>query len=230
MKSELNSRQWAVYNYLKSMNDTWTTSYNVVKALNMLDGYYEEPDLKNFHDSPARHALTNDIRAINKSNVIQKIVLSTPKGLKLASESDFDVYIRSQYAALWRRKERLDKIAKKGGKDGQMRIVLGSERDTVKAFIDSDRAIGERLKIARLRANYLQAQVVAAMHEYDKSFDAPMLSRFERGYCLPNKTTLANLTRIYGVTPEYIMTGELSTAAEKREINDLQVVKGGKYD
>lgn len=224
MKSELTPRQWAVYNYLKSMNDTWTTQYNVVKALNMLDGFYEKPDLKNFHDSPARHALTNDIRAINKSNVIQKIILSSPKGIKLASESDFDVYIRSQYAALWRRKERLDKIAKKGGKDGQMKMVFNSERDTVKAFIDSDRVIGERLKIARLRANYSQAQVVAAMHEYDKGFDAPMLSRLERGYCLPNKTTLASLARIYGVTGEYLLTGKLSTETETGENNGLQVV------
>lgn len=229
MKSELNSRQWKLYEYLKGKCDEWTCQWQI--ALEIPEYGYDGNSLSvAFHDSPARHLLTSDIQTINKSNVIQKIILSSAKGIKLASESDFEVYIRSQYAALWRRKERLDKIAKKGGKDGQMRIVLGSERDTVKAFIDSDRAIGERLKIARLRANYLQAQVVAAMHEYDKSFDAPMLSRFERGYCLPNKTTLANLTRIYGVTPEYIMTGELSTAAGKSEINDLQVVKGGKYD
>ena len=223
MKSELTPRQWKLYEYLKDKADAWTYQWQI--ALEITEyGYDGEGLAAAFHDSPARHALTNDIRAINKSNVIQKIILSSPKGIKLASESDFDVYIRSQYAALWRRKERLDKIAKKGGKDGQMKMVFNSERDTVKAFIDSDRVIGERLKIARLWANYSQAQVVAAMHEYDKGFDAPMLSRLERGYCLPNKTTLANLSRIYGVTADYLLTGKLSTDTETGENNGLQVV------
>lgn len=226
MKNELNSRQWALYNYLKERGDEWIVQNDVVYDLSE---FYEcDFPCTNFHDSPARHLLTKDIQDINKSNVIQKIILSSAKGIKLASESDFEVYIRSQYAALWRRKERLDKIARKGSKDGQMRIVFNSERDTVKSFIDSDKAIGERLKLSRIRANYSQAQVVAVMHEYDKSFDAPLLSRFENGYCMPNKRTLANLAEIYAVTPEFILTGILPQEAEINEINGLQVVKGGK--
>ena len=223
MNNELNSRQWALYNYLKEQGDEWNVQIDVVYNLN---DYYEcEFPCPAFHDSPARHLLTKDIQTINKSNVIQKIILSSPKGIKLASESDFEVYIRSQYAALWRRKERLDKIAKKGSRDGQMRIVFNSERDTVKAFIDSDKAIGERLKLSRLRANYSQAQVVAAMHEYDTTFDAPLLSRFENGYCIPNKRTLANIAEIYAVTPEFILTGILPQDAENGENKGLQAVK-----
>lgn len=224
MRNELNSRQWALYNYLKEKGDVWTSQWQICLDIKEYP-YCIIENTTEFHDRPVRHLLTNDIRAINKSNVIQKIILSSPKGIKLASESDFDVYIRSQYAALWRRKERLDKIAKKGKKDGQMRIVFGSERDTIKSFIDSDKAIGERLKAARLNARLTAKEVCWQLQI--KSIDAPMLSRFEKGYCLPNKTTFAKLAEMYGVSVEYLLTGDLSPEAKTSENNGLQVVKGG---
>lgn len=225
MKGELNSRQWALYNYLKEKGDEWTSQWQICFDI----PEYPYKIIENttaFHDSPVRHLLTKDIQTINKSNVIQKIILSSPKGIKLASESDFDVYIRSQYAALWRRKERLDKIVKKGRKDGQMRIVFGSERDTVKSFIDSDKAIGERLKVARLKTGLTAAEVVWQLQM--KRIDAPMLSRFEKGYCLPNKTTISALADIYGVSVEYLLSGELPSETNSSEYNGLQAVKGGK--
>lgn len=209
--SELNSRQWALYNYLKEQGDQWTTQLRIALEIPEYEYDGNEPAAA-FHDSPVRHLLTKDIRKINKSGVIQKIIISTPQGVKLASESEFDIFIRSQYAALWRRKERLDKIARKGNRNGQGRFVFGSERDTVKAFIDSDKAIGERLKTARLKAGYTAAEVIWQMQQ--KGFDAPMLSRLEKGYCLPNKTTLSKLAVIYGVTPEMLLTGDLPAEAK----------------
>lgn len=211
--SELNSRQWALYNYLKDKGDEWITQFQIV---NDLFEHYGDKDWnydKSFHDSPARHLLTKDIQTINKSNVIQKIILSSAKGIKLASESDFEVYIRSQYAALWRRKERLDKIAKKGKKDGQMRIVFGAERDTIKSFIDSDKAIGQRLKDARLKTGMTMAEVCWQLQM--KRIDAPMLSKFEKGYALPNKTTLAELAEIYNCSIEYILGTEANNETRK---------------
>lgn len=224
MRKELNSRQFALYNYLKEKGDEWTMQYEIVTDLRH---YYGDCDwgYKGFHDSPARHLLTKDIQAINKSTLIQKIVLSSAKGIKLASESDFEMYIRSQYAALWRKKERIDRIAKKGGKDGQMRLVFNSERDTVKAFIDSDKAIGERLLNARHTKGLKAAEVVNLLQI--KSVDAPMLSKFEKGYVLPNKTTLAKLAEIYDITTDYILTGKLSGKAETSENTRLQAVTGG---
>lgn len=220
MKNELNSRQWALYNYLKDKGDEWTFQWQI--ALDIPEyGYDGNSDAAMFHDSTARHAITNDIQVINKSNVIQKIILSTPQGIKLASESEFDIYIRSQYAALWRRKQRLDKISAKATKDGQMRIVLGAESDTIKSFIDSDKQVGERLKDARLKAGLTAAEVVWQLQL--KSVDAPMISKFEKGYAFPNKTTLSKLAFIYGVTPEYILTGNKPTEMKINENNGLQV-------
>lgn len=216
MKKELNSRQFALYNYLKEQGDNWITQIQIVMDL---VNYYGDKNWnyeKNFHDSPARHLLTKDIRAINESNVIQKIIISTPQGIKLANSDEFAIYINSQYAALWRKKSRLDKISKKGKLDGQTRIVFGNERDTIEAFILSDRAIGTILKTSREKKGLTLKQVAAKLN----SIDEPMLSKFEHGYCLPTRETLAELAEIYGISLDYLLTGKYPSTL-KRKANRL---------
>lgn len=219
MKSELNSRQWALYNYLKERGDEWTIQAQI--AAEIPEYHYDgNEDYVLFHDSGARMQMTADIRAINESGVIQKVVISSPKGIKIANSEEFDRYIRKEIMAAVRKLMRAKYKAKKGSRDGQMRITFGSERDTVKAFIDSDKATGERLRTARLESKLTAVEVVKALNI--KSVDAPMLSRFEKGYCLPNKTTLAKLGEIYGVTPDYLLTGNLSTETDINENIGLQ--------
>ena len=135
--SELNSRQWALYRYLKERGDEWT--YQAQAAAEIPEYKYSgDEDFALFHDSPVRHLMTKDIREINKSNVIQKVIITGAKGIKLANKDEFLEYLKRQYAALWRRKERIDKMACKWFKDQQMRLVFGRERDTIQAFIDSE--------------------------------------------------------------------------------------------
>lgn len=222
MKSELTPRQWALYNYLKKKGDEWTTQLKT--ACDLLEYYGNLGDyFPNFHDCHARHLMTADIRAINDSSVIQKIVISSSKGIKLANSEEFDRYIRKEIMAAVRRLMRAKHKAEKGSRDGQMRIVFNAERDTVKAFIDSDKAYGERLKLCRTQKGYSQATVICEMRKRgDATIDAPMLSKFENGYCVPNKTTLLKLSEIYGVKPDYIFKGVLSTETEAGEIVDLQ--------
>lgn len=204
--SELNSRQWALYTYLKERGDEWTTQLRIATDLlehyGSLDWNYE----KGFHDSPARMLMTADIRAINDSAVIQKVIISSSKGVKIANAAEFDRYIRKEIMAAVRRLMRAKYKASKGSKDGQTRFVFGSERDTIKAFIDSDKAVGERLRNARIKAGLKAVDVVRLLNI--KSVDAPMLSRFEKGYCAPNSTTLFRLAEIYGVEPYYFTMGE----------------------
>lgn len=226
MKNELNSRQWALYNYLKSMGDTWTTQYGVAFSLSRLDGYYTDFDnADTFHDSAARMQMTADIRAINESSIIQKIIITSSKGIKLANSEEFDRYIRKEIMAAVRKLMRAKHKAAKGNLDGQMRLVFNSERDTVKAFLDSDKVIGERLRAARLERGLTANEVVLQMNT--KGFDAPMLSKIEKGYCLPNKTTLARLCAIYAISPEIIMAMDLSGEVNTSENNGLQGVIGG---
>ena len=107
MKSELNPRQWALYNYLKDRGDKWTLQEQA--AMDIPEYNYVDGDEDNFHDCNARHMMTNDIRAINNSGVIQKIIISGAQGIKLANKDEFTAHLKKQYAALWRKKNRLDK-------------------------------------------------------------------------------------------------------------------------
>ena len=224
MKNELNSRQWSLYNYLKDKGDTWTCQWQI--ALELPEYKYDgEQDAALFHDTTARKQMTADIRTINDSSIIQKVIISSAKGIKIANSEEFDLHTRKEIMAAVRRLQRAKRKAEKGNRDGQMRLVFNSERDTVKAFLDSDKVVGERLRAARLEKGFTANEVVWQMNT--KGFDAPMLSKIEKGYCLPNRTTLARLCAIYAISPELIITGDLSGKAIASENDGLQGVIGG---
>lgn len=186
---ELNARQWELYNYLKERGDEWTMQYVVAAYVcQRSDGeYYGDWDNPSkFHDTHARHLMTDDIRAINASDVVQKIVISSSKGIKLASKEDFARYLKNQYAALWRKKKRIDKIAKKGLTDGQIRLIFGAEREIIHAFTDSN-DYGDALKTARLESGMKQREVVTRLKEAGHNIDVPTYSRIENGVILPTK-------------------------------------------
>lgn len=56
------------------------------------------------------------------------------------------------------------------------------------------------IKRCRERAGLLQTNVVEALSQFDNRIDAPMLSKFESGVCLPSPTVAKLLAEIYGVT------------------------------
>lgn len=226
MKSELNSRQWALYNALKEQGDEWRVQAEIATLIPEYN-YDGSEDWRLFHDSPARHLMTADIRAINESTVIQKVIISSGKGIKIANKDEFDRYIRKEIMSSVRRLMRAKRKAAKGAKDGQMRIVFGSERDTVKAFLDSDRAFGERLKSTRLLIGLKAREVAEQLRASGFHVDEPLLSKFENGHALPNKSMLSKLAEIYAVSVDFLLTGDLSAEAEINEINGLQAVKGG---
>ena len=132
--SKLTSRDYRLYDYLKSVGDTWVLQRDIAIALHD-DFPYSEEDMGDFHNSGCRHAITNSIRALNDSDVIQKIILSSSKGVKIANESEFNSYIGREINSAVRRLMRAKRKADKGNRDGQTRIVFKSERDTIEAFI-----------------------------------------------------------------------------------------------
>lgn len=131
----LHSRQFALYNYLKTQTD-WVTQKEISLALPSVYPCTVE-EMEDFHNSAARHCITNDIRVLNASGMIQKIILSGAKGVKIANEQEFDAHIGKMISAAVRRLQRVKKIAEKGNRDGQYKITLGKyERDVIEAFID----------------------------------------------------------------------------------------------
>lgn len=204
MKSELNPRQWAVYNLLKNNPDRFMMQLDIVCKLK--HWYSQDFTADTFHDSNARHMLTADIRKINKSEVIQKIIISNRKGVKIASSEEFAQYINAEFAAIFRKLERTRQKARKAGLDGQMRIVLGSERDTIEAFADSI----NRLKAARLNAGLKLADVVRELCAAgEKGIDVSLLSKMENGYCRPTESVLLKLAALYGVQARYLQGSKL---------------------
>lgn len=207
MKSELNPRQWAVYNLLKNNPDRYMTQIEIVYGLRE---YYDTTFTdEQFHDSATRLMLTKDIRKINESELIQKVIISNRKGVKIASKEEFEQYINAEFAAIFRKLARTRQKAKKAGLDGQMRIVLGNERDTIEAFADSI----NRLKAARLNAGLKLADVVRELRAAgEKGIDVSLLSKMENGYCRPTESVLLKLTALYGAEARFLLDNNIIVA------------------
>lgn len=133
----LHNRQWGLYNYLKNNADRWVTQKEIALALPSIYPCTVE-EMQDFHNCTARHCITNDIRTLNASGMIQKIILSGARGVKIANEQEFDAYIGKMINAAVRRLQRVKNLAEKGNRDGQYKITLGEyERGVVEAFIES---------------------------------------------------------------------------------------------
>ncbi len=211
MKSELNARQWALYRLLKTTPDRYLTQLEL--AYTLREFYNTTFDDGQFHDSATRHLLTKDIRAINKSEVIQKIIISNSRGVKIANREEFEQYINAEFASIFRKLARTRQKAKKAGLDGQMRIVLGSERDTIEAFADDI----NRLKAARLNAGMKLADVARELTAAgEKGIDVSLLSKMENGYCKPTESVLLKLTALYGAEARFLLDDDQTpTGGEK---------------
>ena len=137
-KSGLNSRQWALYRYLKDRGDQWTTQFQIANDLRDVYDYMED-DLITFHDSLARKTMSKDIRAINESDYIHKPILSSARGIKIANEKEFDLYIGSNINAVIKRLTMLKKLANKASKNNQYRLKLSEyQKDIYECFVDEN--------------------------------------------------------------------------------------------
>ena len=130
--SELTTRQWHLYEFLKQQTD-WVTQEHISSSLPEYS--VTEKDTP-FHDTFARLCITDDIRAINDYDIIQKTILSDKKGIKIASSAEeLDLHVLSNLKALWRGIARERKKLEKAGRHMQSRIIIGgSERDFIEAF------------------------------------------------------------------------------------------------
>ena len=129
----LTPRQWALYNFLKERGDVWTTQIDIAYALkNHYDTSFTDDK---FHDSRARLQITMDIRALNDSDVIQKIIIPSSKGVKIATEDEWQKSIKRDYISVFKKLDRIRKKERKGQMDGQTRLVFKSERDTIEAYL-----------------------------------------------------------------------------------------------
>ncbi len=97
---------------------------------------YDDCDCKDYHNSHARQVLTKDIRTINNDLSVEKIIISTSKGIKLATKDEAVKYIQSQYAAVFRKLKRIRTLEKKARLNGQFKILTDENGDFVSTFVD----------------------------------------------------------------------------------------------
>ena len=132
----MNIRQKALYDYLLARGDKYTPQCEIARS-DELFKYYGNGECclapKEFHDTVERAYISEDIREINASAEIDKIIISSSKGIKIATEAEFDRYIKAQYNATIRKLSRIYKMAKKGNRNGQ--IDFGGH--TVEAFLEN---------------------------------------------------------------------------------------------
>ena len=131
----LSSQDFRLYEFLKQHNH-WVTQKEI--ALTMPDVFpCTIEDMQDFHNSAVRHAITNSIRRLNDSGYIHKIILSGARGIKIATEEEFDLYIASNINAALKRLQRLKKLATKADRDGQYQIQFGEyQKEIVDVFVE----------------------------------------------------------------------------------------------
>lgn len=185
----LNERQTALLGHLQVAEGHYLMQAEIVSALPELYPY--DPQMGGFHDSAARLMLTNDIRKINDSDDVEVIIISGSRGVKIATAEEFEQYISSQYAAVFRRLARVRKKEKKGRNNGQMKMTVTVSPVAVNAFS----GYKDMRKAAGLKAE----RVVEVIKALDPRFDAPLLSKIENGVCLPNERQRAAMLALYDV-------------------------------
>jgi len=131
----LTPKQWRLYDLLKDNTHRWITQLEIQQTLK--SEYPDYDGQQNFHDSGARLWITNDVQKINESDVIQKIILSSSQGIKIASAEEYRVWSQNKWKSL---KQQISRLAWKDHKarlDGQMKLVFGEsmERDYYEAFV-----------------------------------------------------------------------------------------------
>ena len=130
----MTNRQIALYEYLLERGNEYTPQAQIARDLYEYYGNGEcclEP--KDYHNTYERLWILEDIREINLSQEFEKLIISNCKGVKIATEEEFDKYIKNQYNSTIRKLSRIYKMAKKGNRDKQM--DFGG--NTVESFLEN---------------------------------------------------------------------------------------------
>ena len=128
----MNARQKALYNYLIEVGDVWVTQIGIAYDL---DDWYSVSAFggsKEFHDSTTRLEITKDIQAINNDDEADKIIITSPFGVKIATEEECAKYLALEYASVFRKLARVRKKEKKAKLHNQITI----DGVTVNAYLE----------------------------------------------------------------------------------------------
>lgn len=111
-------RQVALYDYLLSRGNNWTSMEQVTDSINLYPAFF----LGYYHNSTARRLLTMDIRDINESDTFNKIIVSGGRGIKLGTEKETTQFIRSEIKEALSKLKAARKLMRKCSRDQQITL------------------------------------------------------------------------------------------------------------
>lgn len=128
--SELTTRQWILYRYLKKnyADDKFITKQQIC----------EDTKAYKFDKNSKRlcRAIEQDIRVINESEVIQKIIVSNKTGYKIGNKEEVKKYIDKRFKRDLKSLKLNWKLINKVKLDKQTRLTFETQaRNTIETFI-----------------------------------------------------------------------------------------------
>lgn len=120
-----------LYEILSNNSNTYLTQQEVWERLNGV--LWDKTDTP-FHDSHERMLLTKQINRLNRSYDFNGLILSTSKGIKLATEEEAIKAVKSIYATALKKLKYARELETKINRDGQFDI----EFKEYKFFIDKE--------------------------------------------------------------------------------------------
>lgn len=119
-KNKMLSRQWKLYVFLKEHMDEYLSIVDIMKQTNL------------YND---RRLLTRDLQVIKTNPTINRILITSRKGIKLASnKEEADEYLEQEKIEILSRLKRYFQQAHQIELDQQTQIVWNSEKDTIEVF------------------------------------------------------------------------------------------------
>lgn len=116
---KLITRQWRLYDYLKEQ-DAMVSRKKIMDDLGLWNNV---------------RVLTSDLQAIKENPTINRILITSRKGIKLAvDEAEANYYLDKEKIEDLSRLKRYVKQAKQIQLDNQTQIVWNSEKDTIEVF------------------------------------------------------------------------------------------------
>lgn len=118
-KTKMNTRQWKLYEFLKEQD-------NMISRKEIMDqlGLWENSRL-----------LTSDLQAIKVNPTINRILITSRKGIKLAvDKAEADFYLEREKIEILSRLKRYFQQSHQIQLDNQTQIVWHTEKDTIEVF------------------------------------------------------------------------------------------------
>lgn len=130
LEETLTTRQWQLYRFLKkkAKENRYISKKEICDNLKKYYEYKEE-------QKRLCRSIERDVRIINDSNEIQKIIVSNSEGYKIGNKEEVENYLKKRFLRDLKSLKLDWKISKKVKMDKQMRVVFNSERDTIEAFM-----------------------------------------------------------------------------------------------